>query len=1161
MRKIPLFLLLIALSIATYLFATSGGEGDSPLTSGPDSQAEVTPEALPDELPALESAGLDREPSNQEALGGLSDVAVLRIAKGEVVMPPACANEDELVIYAWSDEVSYENDGFEFVQFMSSREIGDSLYSGTTLLGSSPVNANGRFQLELTTTLEEVHLFALGKFAYSEKSVTAHLNEDKNETFLTTLCGAYIEGELLGLGAESPKEVDIELGPSRSSLGASGYSEHFNDQRTPLAANGHFKFSAIPAGHALEIRIEPTEMAPHMIEIESLSEGESHFVKHTLQAGGRISGRVVDPDGAPVAGARVRSAGGKAAIALGAWATRREETDENGEFSVGGLPSGGVGLVAKKDGYLDSGITPHQLGIGEEISGIVLSLSRGNSVEGTVSWPDGSPVVGANVELEFDRAALLGADSINSARGADGSATTDAEGLFKIGALGMGPFTVKAVRAPEGARLESWLADETELSALQDDEEGGYDETFGWSDSVNGIRPNSPSIKFVLSAPQVLAGRVVNAQGVAVEEYELVSVRLQDSALGTIGVETKRQQVADPEGRFLATGITVGTWNLYAVAEGYSRPEPTNIVFPRAVGADPIEISLELASSVSGVVLTSTGAPAKDASIRVKSTVSQLVSLVSEDLTEPTTKTKAGGHFRLEGLHSGEIELIAEAEGYASSEAVPIELIPGEETSGLRISLRIGGTITGELYGEDGLLAANATVQVLLPTDYTTQITSTDEDGFFRVEHLKPGSWQVIGLPNLMSALSGGDENQGGRAAVMQGMKIGFVELVDGAEEHVILGEPPADPIILSGVVSHRDEPLKGASITLFLEGKAAMPKFVSTDAQGRYEVTLDGAGDYILTVQRRQGGSYAEMHQSTFLFSVPKTSEHRQDLKLPGSEVRGRVKLQSGGPAANVPVSISPNFTGGYSGLNEQTNTVVATDSDGYFTIDGVREGDYHLRAGGLGYMTRLLSKSLESTEIFGQSTLMVTLGEDQLLEGLEFTLPQAGSIEAEVVDSTGAPVAAAAIFIRDEQGVPIESFSAASTDVEGRYKYDGLSEGTYQVSARTADLASAEGATVQVLPGETSSIKLQLESGTTLKVLTIDGDGKPISAGLRVVDSEGREHASYSSVLISQARMGTEGLSSSQQSIGPLPPGRYRIYALSSDGKSEDKPVNLRG
>jgi hypothetical protein len=303
-------------------------------------------------------------------------------------------------------------------------------------------------------------------------------------------------------------------------------------------------------------------------------------------------------------------------------------------------------------------------------------------------------------------------------------------------------------------------------------------------------------------------------------------------------------------------------------------------------------------------------------------------------------------------------------------------------------------------------------------------------------------------------------------------------------------------------------------------------------------------------------------MHQTTFRISVPKTSEHRQDLELPGSEVRGRVKLESGGPAANVPVSISPNYSDGYSSaVNEQTNTVIATDSDGYFTIDGVREGDYHLRAGGIGYMTRMLTKSLESTEIFGQSTLMVTLGEDQLLEGLELTLPQAGSIEAEVVDSNGAPVNAAAIFIRDEQGVPIESFSVANTDVEGRYKYDGLSEGTYQVSARTADLASAEGATVQVLPGETSSIKLQLESGTTLKVLTVDGEGNPISAGLRVVDSEGREHASYSSVQLAVARMGIDGLSSSQQSIGPLPPGRYRIYALSSDGKSEDKPVNLRG
>jgi hypothetical protein len=39
------------------------------------------------------------------------------------------------------------------------------------------------------------------------------------------------------------------------------------------------------------------------------------------------------------------------------------------------------------------------------------------------------------------------------------------------------------------------------------------------------------------------------------------------------------------------------------------------------------------------------------------------------------------------------------------------------------------------------------------------------------------------------------------------------------------------------------------------------------------------------------------------------------------------------------------------------------------------------------------------------------------------------------------------------------------------------------------------------------------------------------------------------------------TEGLSSTQSRIGPLPPGEYKVTATAFDGRSASKPVHLRG
>jgi uncharacterized GH25 family protein len=1156
MRKISLLLLPIALVIAAIIVMSDGEATIEPLEGQSASQPEIGSEAASEGLPAFENDPLTREVASSETLGSQNRPVQARVAKGEVAVPPACVSEGDFSVYAWSEEVSLDH-----IQSFSSTEPGDTLESGAVLLGLSAVDTNGNFQIELETDLEEVHLFALGQFAYSSSSTPLLLNENESEVFLTTLCGGRVRGQLDGIEGEDPTEIWVELTTSRLTVDNNTATQRQLTRETQLNQEGEFDFIAVPTGREFEVQVQPELMAPTLLEVTALIEGEERFLKQTLRAGGKMTGRVLDPSGAPVEGAKVKTIGGRAAIAIMGWAEQSTETNEDGEFSITGLPAGRVMIGAGKEGYLDSSIEAIELLPAETKTNIELKLSEGNSIAGSVRWPSGEPVFGAEVKVNFDRAALLGAESINAARGAEGQTTTDAKGAFRVKALGNGPFTVTATATPEGDRMEVWLAEETQLAVMNSEAQLEEDEDLQWTASMNSVRPNLATLELALQAPEVISGVVKDEQDRAVESYELVFVRLQDSALGSIGVETRSRSIEDEAGRFLIPGVSAGSWHAYALADGYSRPEPALINIPRDPGAEALVFTLERACKVSGVIFTPSGAPAQGASVRVKTALSPMISSFSSDLSEPTALSGSAGEFSLSGLRSGEIELVASTTGYAASAPLPINLTSGEERSNLRLELRLGCSITGVLYDSEGELASGATVQILRPSDYSTQLTSTDDEGFFQVENLEPGSWQVIGLPSLLSAIGGGEGNAGGRSYMMQGMQIQLIELADGETQHVILGEPPADPVRMWGRVTHQDEALKGATLIMIAEGKSGFPKLASTDTEGRYEMTLDAPGEYLLTVQRSENESYVEQHSSSFKVQVPLTAELQHDVKLPEGVVRGRVTLSSGEAAAYAPISLAPDNSAGFSNFSELTNTIVTCAEDGSFSIDGVRPGSYRLRGGGVGYIQRMLSASKEISAPYGQSTLSIAVKENQIIEGLSLVLPEAGEIKVRVVGASGAPVEDATIFIRHEDGTPAEEFAVASTDTKGDCIYEGLSEGVYQVSARSSEEASAEGTQVKVRPGETSELELRLEKGTLLTVLTVDGEDTPIACKLRVVDSEGREHASYFSVIAMQKRMSAEGLSTSEQVIGPLPPGRYRVHATSADGKSEDKPVNLRG
>jgi hypothetical protein len=158
------------------------------------------------------------------------------------------------------------------------------------------------------------------------------------------------------------------------------------------------------------------------------------------------------------------------------------------------------------------------------------------------------------------------------------------------------------------------------------------------------------------------------------------------------------------------------------------------------------------------------------------------------------------------------------------------------------------------------------------------------------------------------------------------------------------------------------------------------------------------------------------------------------------------------------------------------------------------------------------------------------------------------------------GKPISGAAVFVRDSAGRVINPLSSCMTNTEGRFKFDGAAQGTYTLSARREQQTTRESAPVRTSPGEASSVELVMEGGTMLKVAVEDAQGKPVRASIRVVDDAGREYGNMMSAE-SFRTMFSEGFSSTEQKMGPLPPGKYRVTATDDSGKSDSKPLSLSG
>jgi protocatechuate 3,4-dioxygenase beta subunit len=160
-----------------------------------------------------------------------------------------------------------------------------------------------------------------------------------------------------------------------------------------------------------------------------------------------------------------------------------------------------------------------------------------------------------------------------------------------------------------------------------------------------------------------------------------------------------------------------------------------------------------------------------------------------------------------------------------------------------------------------------------------------------------------------------------------------------------------------------------------------------------------------------------------------------------------------AGTPVAGAQVHLSFQRTANFS------NTT--TDGDGLYTLNGLSEGDHTVEFQKTGFVTL-------------RKPVTVTAGKDLHLDA---ELDPGRELRGRVIDHSGQPVAGAYVATVTGDGRPSVF---ATSDGDGSFVLQGLTDGKYKVTARKDGFVSGEASDV-ALP-QTSPVTLTMESGATI-------------------------------------------------------------------------------
>jgi hypothetical protein len=509
-----------------------------------------------------------------------------------------------------------------------------------------------------------------------------------------------ISGRVVSSRGEPVSGAAVRLlrGASGSFLG-----ETLEDSETS-GGDGSFFFLSAPVGVSIKLEAEaqgytPAVKGPFVLQNDIPLEG----VELVLAAASAIAGRVINPEGAPLAAARVE------ARVMGAWGRGQGEivsTEADGTYEIRNLSPGEWEVEASATGYSREK-KRCTISEADETVSLDFTLSPGDVISGRVLDSNGGSVSGAVVRL------VGGLASLETESGFDGG--------FEFDSVDEGTYNIAAERS-------------------------GY--TPAWK-SVRVGSGEEPVL--VLGELATLSVRVTAEGDMPVETYQLVLKRRGFPEGLLSSPRETRVDVSSPNGIY-SEKIPAGAYQLMVSAEGYQKMF-RDIKLEAGSMPPIIDIRLKGGMMVQGVVTSTDGdRPVAGAHVswylgNVPEANTRFFIPDPNFLSTPlgTAVTDPSGVFVLDGLPPSYMTLLCRATGFAP------EVVGGVNPLYQQGNIEIRMDPAVRVYGEVRYLGnpfSSADVE-MEPVDSLREVppewkTQTDFRGDFEFDSVSPGTYRIL---------------------------------------------------------------------------------------------------------------------------------------------------------------------------------------------------------------------------------------------------------------------------------------------------------------------------------------------------------------------------------------------------------------------------------